>query len=359
MRRFVVPVIAALAAVLAAESQARAGHCCGATSAPAPCATDCCYPKVRYKTQYQTVVEHKQVMKCKTVTECIMKECRQIVCKPVYETKEVEQKQIICKPVQEKSTREVLEQVTKQVQVQHMRECRQVVCKPVYEEKQVKVCTGEWKTEQYCAPGRTHHKLVRDEGCCYVDPCTGCTHQSRGRLSLVTCQGAPELKCRKVWCPREECRTVRTCRMVPETVVTQVPYTVCRTETGAYVDDKGVGHPTEVPGSKWVPGAQIKRQVEITTCKMVQEEVIKKVPVTTCRMVQEEVVKQVPVTVCKKVPVCETVKVCKRVKVCVPVVECDRPSLCDRLRSHFQRDDCCNGHNGGCNGHGGHGGHGH
>jgi hypothetical protein len=199
-----------------------------------------------------------------------MKECRYTVCKPVYETKEVEQKQTICKPV--------------------------------WEEKVVKVCAGEWQTRQECVPGRRRHKLVWDNGGCdgcsngscgnscgsgCGDPCGGGgTCRRHGCLRFVTCEEPSRMVCKKVWVPREECRTVKVCKMVPETV-----------------------------------------------CK--------KVPVTTCRMVKQECVKMVPTTVCEKVPVCVMEKVCKRVKECVPVCECERPSCWDKLRGLFHRDDCC------------------
>jgi hypothetical protein len=244
-------LVAALAVVLAAQLEAKAGHC-GAATCPPPCPDTCCYPKIRYKTQYQTVVEERPRVVCKTVPRTVMQERRYTVCKPVYETKHVTVKQ--------------------------------VVCKPVWEEKQVTVCVGEWKTEMVWCPGQVVTKKVTVEcpdacnGC--DDGCNGCgkghfLHRLLGRgdkqtvCVQVQCPG--KWVCKKVWVPRQEVRTVRVCRMVQEEVTKVVP---------------------------------------VTTCRMVKEEVCKMVPVTVCEKVQVCEIQRVCKRVAVKVPVCEME--CKR-----------------------------------------------
>src|SRR5205085_9168084 len=88
-------------------------------------------------------------------------------------------------------------------------------------------------------------------------------------------------------------------RTVQEVVKTQVPYTVSRCEKGAYVDEKGCGYECEGQGRTWRAGASVEKTEITTTCRMVQENHVKKVPYTVCRTVQEECVKQVPYQTCE------------------------------------------------------------
>jgi hypothetical protein len=254
-RNLISNVLAALV-VLAAGNAAYAGNCCGV---PTPPCGDCCYqPKIKYKTCYQTIVEERQVTCYKTVHRTVMKECRQVVCKPVWECVE--------------------------------KECRKVVCKPVWEEKCVPVCCGEWQCQQCFVPGkcvtRTCKVPVCNDGC---NDCCGCGHKGffHKRYEKVCYTEQLPGKCvtKKVWVPRTEYKTVRTCHMV-------------------------------------------------------KEEVCVKVPVKVCRMVQEEVVKCVPVCVCEKVPVCTTERVCRKVKVKVPVCQEEKchGSLFGGL---FHKKSCC------------------
>jgi hypothetical protein len=104
------------------------------------------------------------------------------------------------------------------------------------------------------------------------------------------------------------------CKTVQEVVKTQVPYTVSRCEKGAYVDEKGCGHECEGPGRTWRAGANIERTEVRTTCRMVQETQVRKVPYTVYRTVQEQCVKQVPYQTCEMVPY--------TVKKCVPYTVC-------------------------------------
>lgn len=233
--------LTALVVVLGSVSLAQAQHHGAAVAAP--CGADaCCYPKIRYKTCYETVVEER----CKTCWQncykTIEKECRYTVCKPVWE---------VCE-----------------------KECKRIICKPVWEEKQVKVCCGEWKEEKYYCPGPVKAVRHKSPDTCCFDPCTCKTVRIPGQCCTEYVQCPGTWKCKKVWCPREECRTVKCCRMV-------------------------------------------------------QEEVCEKVQVKVCRMVQEEVCKKVPVTVCEKVPVQVVEKVCKKVPVKVAVCECEQPRCCN------------------------------
>src|SRR5262249_33299134 len=105
------------------------------------------------------------------------------------------------------------------------------------------------------------------------------------------------------------------CRQVSEIVKKQIPYTVCRQVCGAYVDEKGVGHDEPGPGRTFKEGAQVCRDVTTTSTRMVRETQVHKVPYTVYQTVSEDCVRQVPVRVCKMVPT--TVKKCVPVRTCV------------------------------------------
>jgi hypothetical protein len=263
--KFIASAVAALAAVFGIHGAAQADHGgCGASAVVACCpAADCCQPKVRYKKEWQTVVEQRTKTCYKTVSRTVMKEVCQVVCRPVQEQKEVV--------------------------------CKRIVCEPVWSEKQVKVCSGEWVNEMHQTPCQTVCKRVRVEPCepC-VDPCDPCAKKGHGFLhkfkrEYVTVQETIPGKtvCRKVWKPREEVRTVKTCQMVAR-------------------------------------------------------EVVERKMVTTCRMERQEVRKMVPVTVCERVPYCVTENVCKRVRVCVPVCDdrCGGHKLFGGLFGHRSRKSC-------------------
>jgi len=121
----------------------------------------------------------------------------------------------------------------------------------------------------------------------------------------------------------------------------QVPYTVskmvntvekkmvCRNVSrcarGAYVDAQGCGHNCEGPGRTFQEVAQFRHTTTTTSCRMVQERVVKKVPYCVWENVVEKQIKQVPYQVCRMVPttvikkvpttVCEIEKftVCRKV----------------------------------------------
>lgn len=247
--KFLASAVAALAAVFGIHSAAKA-DCggCGASAVVACCpAADCCQPKVRYKHEWQTVTEQRTRTCYKTVSKTVMKEVCEVVCKPIQETKEVV--------------------------------CKRIVCEPVWSEKQVKVCCGEWVNEVRTSPCQTVCKKVRVQPC--NDGCNSCgdscgnscgcghhkSHSWLHREYAYVQETIPgKTTCCKVWKPREEMRTVKTCQMV-------------------------------------------------------SREVVEKKMVTTCRYERQEVRKMVPTTVCERVPYCVTENVCHRVRVCVPVCE--------------------------------------
>ena len=71
----------------------------------------------------------------------------------------------------------------------------------------------------------------------------------------------------------------------------------------------GCGYDCPAPGRDFQEGASISRDVCCTTCRMVKETCVKKVPYTVNRTVTQECVKKVPYTVCKM----ESQVICKQV----------------------------------------------
>ena len=71
------------------------------------------------------------------------------------------------------------------------------------------------------------------------------------------------------------------------------------------------GHAAEAPGRVFVEGGQCVTERMVTTTRMVRETQMRRVPYTVTRMVRETTVKKVPYTVTKMVPhtVCKTVPV--------------------------------------------------
>jgi hypothetical protein len=252
--KYAIPVLAAIVALLAGATASQADHC-GTGCAPA-----CDDYRVHHRWCLRKVEEDRCRTCYQTVQKTVMKECKQIICEPVNKTVE--------------------------------KECKKIVCKPVWEEKQVKVCCGEWKTEQVYCPGAVVCRKCRQPDTCCYDPCTCKTHRVKGECVTYHEQLPGHYTCKKTWVPREEVRTVKT-------------------------------------------------------CKMVQEEVIEKVQVQVCETVKREVVKQVPVTVCEKVPVTYTEKRCHWRLVKEPVCK-KRHHFSFKLPSFCHRDSC--GHSHGCNG---------
>jgi hypothetical protein len=195
LRKFFATALAAFVTATVPVVTVQASDC-GAPSCYQPCQDTCCYPKVRYKTCYQNVIEEQTRTCYQTVQKTVMKECREVVCKPVWEEKIVE--------------------------------CRKIVCKPVWEEKQIKVCCGEWREEKHYCEGPCVTRKCRLPDTCCVDPCTGCSHRVKGQTVCYQEQLPGRWVCKKVWVPREEIRTVKVCKNVQETVVEKVPVKTCR-----------------------------------------------------------------------------------------------------------------------------------
>jgi len=271
--KFLASAVAAIAAVFGANTAAMADGCggCGASAvvACAPAADACCTPKVRYKHEWQTVTEQRTRTCYKTVNETVMKEVREVVCKPVHETKVID--------------------------------CKRIVCEPVWEEKEVKVCCGEWVTEQRQDPCHTVCKKVRVQKCGTCD--SGCGHEHTAHhASGCGCESS----CNAC---NDPCGHKHFNFNLGAKLKSLLPEYTTVQET--------------VPGrtycvKTWKPREEVRK---VKVCKMVSREVVEKKTVTTCRYERQEVVKQVACTVCKKVPYCETYNVCKKVRVCVPV--CD------------------------------------
>ena len=163
-----------------------------------------------------------------------------------------------------------------------------------------------FRSDQTC-----YRKVWRCRDVCEQVPCVShvkvCAH---AKVPYTVCKKVPYTVCKKV--PYTVCKMVKeckkepytVCRVVKEVVREQVPYTVSRNVTGAYVDEKGVGGPAgaayecEGPGRVFKEGAQISKEVCHTTCRMVAETCTKKVPCTCWRTVSEDCVKKVPCTTC-------------------------------------------------------------
>lgn len=114
--------------------------------------------------------------------------------------------------------------------------------------------------------------------------------------------------------------TVR--KMVQTVEKIQVPYTVSRIATGAYVDPQGGTHGTGGPGRTFQEGAKFQVVTTYTTKKMVTEQHVKKVQYTVNEIVCEKQIKRVPYQVCRMVPHTITKKVpyqvCEVQKIMVP-----------------------------------------
>src|SRR5262249_47475805 len=129
--------------------------------------------------------------------------------------------------------------------------------------------------DQICTRQVTHHRTV-----CEQVPCTTMVRERVcTRVPYTVCKKVPYTVHRQVPCqvtrmgtedaPRQVPSTV--CRMVRETVTRQVPYTVTRCVRGAWVDCNGCAYDCEGPGRHFQEGAQIRRNVCTTTCRMVRE----------------------------------------------------------------------------------------
>src|SRR5581483_7084500 len=141
-------------------------------------------------------------------------------------------------------------------------------------------CVPETCCEQYCVPGKTHRKLVRDYCCCF-DPCTCQTVSKPNGWKWVKCKEADRICTRQVTHHRQVCEQVPCTTYVKETVCEKVPVTVCK----------------KVPYT-------FTKQVPVTVVRNVRETCVKKVPYRITRNVTEVVRKQVPYTCVRTVRGC-------------------------------------------------------
>src|SRR4029078_8669831 len=127
-----------------------------------------------YKTVWDRVCEDHIVNCVKYVPECRTREVCYTVCKQCFETKTY--CYTVCKPCWETKTREVCYTVCKPCW-EEKTGCY-TVCKPCWETKTREICysvmvpvnytktiqvpTGHWETEEYCVPGPTHTRCVRE-----------------------------------------------------------------------------------------------------------------------------------------------------------------------------------------------------
>jgi len=130
--------------------------------------------------------------------------------------------------------------------------------------------------------------------------------------------------------------TTTSTRMVRETQVKKVPYTVYKTVTEEAVK--------KVPYTvvKMVPET-VKKMVPVTVTEMETTKCVKKVPYKVCRTETVTVCKRVPETICKMVPYTVNVKVPYKVTECVPVTVCKRVKVdpCDNGKCGNNDCDPC------------------
>src|SRR5208337_4596359 len=102
---------------------------------------------------------------------------------------------------------------------QTVTEPRQMVYKtytqePVWTTQCYKVCTGDWHEERHYCPGPIVTRCCQKPGCWSFDPCTCTSHYCPGPVETYQVQCPGHWVCKKVWCPREETRTMRCCHYV-------------------------------------------------------------------------------------------------------------------------------------------------
>jgi hypothetical protein len=248
----------------------------------------------------------------RTITETAVRDEAYTVQRPVFETHERDEQYIVRRAVQETLEREVCS-----TQVRAVTTYRPVV-----------VDQGCFENRTVLHPGPTSTHLQWIPGHCVMSPVTGASVWQMGGFHCVRRQCPPVAEVQRVWRPNLVTHQVAQTCYVPETVVTKVPYQVCR-----YVDET---HVRKVPYQvcRMVEEQQVRKvpyqvcrqvvervehKVPYQVCKFVEEEQVRQVPVTTCRMTYEERVEQIPVQVCRKVPFEQTVRVPRVVEKRVPV----------------------------------------
>src|SRR5207253_206803 len=147
--------------------------------------------------------------------------------KPVVEHLEKEVCVTTCKPVTECVIKDVCCTAYKEVIEQCCKEVKKTVCKPVTTCKTVSKKVGEWVCEEYCVPGRKTTCWEKIPAECCFDPCTCKTTHKPATCRKIVCQGASEVRTRKVWRTKTVCEQVPCTTYVKECVIEKIPYTVC------------------------------------------------------------------------------------------------------------------------------------
>src|SRR5262249_10864506 len=142
------------------------------------------------------------------------------------------------------------------------------VCEPVTTCKMVSKRVPVTSCENYCVPGRTTTRRVKQPDTCCFDPCTCQTYTKPGGWVNCTVKEPDQMRTRQVTTYQTVCESVPTTTMCRKTVTERVPVTVC----------------------KKVPVTEVKK-VPYTCTRMVTETQVKKVPYTVTRMVTETHVK--------------------------------------------------------------------
>src|SRR5438132_14377574 len=132
------------------------------------------------------------------------------------------------KPVYEQPTRQVGQTCYSTERGTRERVCKTYTCEPVWTDKCEKLCTGEWKEERQYCPGPVVTKCCKTPGKCVFDPCTCTTRYCPGESVSYQVQCPGSWTCKRIWCPREEVRTVRCCHYERREHCKTVNYTVCK-----------------------------------------------------------------------------------------------------------------------------------
>ncbi len=248
-----------------------------------------------YRIEYETVCEQRQVTTYKPVWETTFRENRYTVARPVFETSMREETYTVQRPVYETAEREERYTVMRPVYETAYRTQYRTVMRPVTTCQTRYIDQGCYSQQVVMKPSLPATRLKWQSAACAVDPITGRTvYQRPGLYWTQTPRGRYEVQ--KVWRPNIVAQQVQQTSYVPQTVVEQIPYQVC----------------------KYVP-QQMVRKVPYRVCRMVTEQRVRKIPVRTCRMVYEERVEQIPYQVCRMVAQQETISVPRVVEKRVPV----------------------------------------
>lgn len=264
---------------------------------------------VSYKPVWETQYREQRYTVSRLVPETSVREERVRVLKPVWETQyrdesynvvryvqetaEREERVRVLKPVWETSEREEVYTVMRPVKEVVYRTDYTTVTEPVVTYRTQYVDLGQYREQLVLKPGLFQNRLSWESGRPVVDPATGAvTWQPGGLYWVPNNRGRYEV--RQVWQPNVVAQTVPQTQLVAKSVPVQVPVEVTRYQP------EEVRRKVPVQTCRMVEEEQV-RKIPVTVTKPVVERVEKQVPVQVCRMVEEEQVRQIPVTVYKQV----------------------------------------------------------